>query len=179
MQPMWICLISGRRFEEAFWKYKVVWWIAEKNAACVTLSSLIQALWVKIWKCTVGKAKQIQPVSLCLLWSKRINDTEKTQYQADNLRMHLKTHIGEKSENGIIHLHSIALHEVKRIFRIFCDRNSMQFKQLFVSLRLKLQSCKVKRVKPKTSRKESCPYWRSQPNLLIATQDCITSWGQK
>ena len=82
MQPMWLCILSGRRFDEAF-----------ENTQ---------------WR----KVKQMQQMWLCIFLCKRIEDTfrmhsgEKSNkcsqcnyasLYASSLRTHLKTHRGEKS----------------------------------------------------------------------------------
>ena len=103
MQPMWISLLSGRRFEEAFENTR--WWIAffgtwnhldiaKRNAACVTLPALIQALWENIWKHTVEKS-QTNATSVIMhlfrqaIWGNIWKPTvEKSQTNATNVILH-------------------------------------------------------------------------------------------
>ena len=56
MQPLWLCLFSGRPFEESFENAQ---WTRMKqtNVTNVTLPLLRQAIWGGIWKRTVGKSK--------------------------------------------------------------------------------------------------------------------------
>ena len=110
MQPVWLCIHSGRRFEEAFENTQ---WRKVKQMQPVWLC----IFWGKQFEETFEetqwrKVKQMQPVWLCIFWSRQIEETfENAQwrkfkqmqpvwlvsYQAGDLRMYLRTHSGEKS----------------------------------------------------------------------------------
>ena len=57
-----------------FWKIN---WV---HAASVTMHALIQVLWRHIWKCTVNKVQQMQPIQLPILLVRQFEDSfENTQ----------------------------------------------------------------------------------------------------
>ena len=63
---MWLCIRSGRQFEDTIenphrGKVKQI-----TNATNVILYARKQAIWEDIWKHTVGEIKQSQPVQLCI-----------------------------------------------------------------------------------------------------------------
>ena len=53
MQPVWLCMLSGRRFEHSF--QNAQWRKAKKNATIATMHSLRQVIWGGIWKGTLEK----------------------------------------------------------------------------------------------------------------------------
>ena len=81
-------------------------------------------------------------------------------------------------------LHNSALHVQKQIFHIFeyargwCNGNSRQFRQFYVSIQLKQWSCKTRFVKGKKQHRneENCDNRWFQSGISIATQDCIAAW---
>ena len=95
MQPVWFCILWCKQFEDAF--ENTQWRKNQTNATSVTLHPLMQAIWGSVWKHIVEKnqtnatsvtlhplmqviwgrknahwrkVKQVQPVRLCMLWSK-------------------------------------------------------------------------------------------------------------
>ena len=93
-KPVWVCILSGRRFEETF--EGAQWRKNQTNATKVILHPLIPALWgISVIKCILSgrpfedtfenahwrKVKQMQSVQLCILWFKQFEETfKKTQW---------------------------------------------------------------------------------------------------
>ena len=51
MQPMWLCIFSGKQFEETF--DKAQWRKSQTNATNVTMHFSMHIIWEHIWKRTV------------------------------------------------------------------------------------------------------------------------------
>ena len=98
--------VWSKKFEGAFGN-------AQTNATVASMHSIKQETWGRRWKCTVGKAKLMQPMRLYVYSdpstlrthlkrysgekSNKCNQCDFASSRAGDLRRHLKTNLGEKS----------------------------------------------------------------------------------
>ena len=103
MQPMWLCIYSGspidNTLENSFW--------GKNSAINATMQQLMRTIWEHILKLILGRNHTNAINVLCICSSKRFEETSENSLWIKNiqmqpmrlcihLRMHLKTHSGEK-----------------------------------------------------------------------------------
>ena len=104
-KPVQLCICSGRQFDH-IWKFTPE--KSRANATNATMHVFWQAIWEDIWKLILEKNRQNATIA-CF-----------ASVHSDNLRMHLKTHSGERSFNYA----SVLAGNVRKLLKIHSREKS-------------------------------------------------------